>query len=70
MSAELVQGLTDVGFTVPPNSTTYWVGEAMQGVDYKDKSPTPEKSAAATHSLAVNVAHLARMLESSGYPPA
>lgn len=69
VSAELTQALTDVGFSMPPNSTTYWVGEAMQGVDYKDKIPTPEQTASATHSLAVNVTHLAHLLESAGYPP-
>ena len=37
VTAELYQALGDVGFTVPANGVTYWVGEAMQATDYKDK---------------------------------
>ena len=36
VAAELYQGLADVGFTIPASAQTYWVGEAMQGTDYKD----------------------------------
>ena len=69
VTAELYQGLGDVGFTIPANAVTYWVGEAMQGVDYKDVDPPPEKTAATTKTLAANVAHLARLLRDSPYPP-
>ncbi|MGH3353062.1 MAG: flavodoxin family protein [Nocardioides sp.] len=68
VSAELAQALTDVGFTLPASAVTYWVGEAMQGVDYKDKSPTPEKTAGTTRTLAANAAHLAGLLSGSQYP--
>ncbi|KRF11383.1 flavodoxin [Nocardioides sp. Soil797] len=68
VTAELAQGLTDVGFSLPANAVTYWVGEAMQGVDYKDKSPTPEKTDATTKTLAANAAHLAGLLSHSPYP--
>jgi multimeric flavodoxin WrbA len=70
VTAEVYQALSDVGFTVPANGVTYWVGEAMQGVDYKDKQPRPEKTAQATATLAANTAHLARLLRSAPYPPA
>src|SRR3954466_678700 len=30
VTAELYQALSDVGFTIPANGVTYWVGEAMQ----------------------------------------
>ena len=70
VTAEVYQALSDVGFTVPANGVTYWVGEAMQGVDYKDKQPRPEKTAQATATLAANSAHLARLLRSAPYPPA
>src|SRR5204863_5386473 len=43
VSAELFQGLNDVGFTIPANGVTYWVGEAMQAKDYKELGQTPEK---------------------------
>ncbi|WP_329274197.1 flavodoxin family protein [Streptomyces sp. NBC_00691] len=69
VSAELFQGLNDVGFSLAPNAVTYWVGEAMQGTDYQDLDKTPEKTAAATKTLATNTAHLARRLKSAPYPP-
>ncbi|MFJ3908186.1 multimeric flavodoxin WrbA [Streptomyces sp. 2132.2] len=68
-SAELFQGLNDVGFSLAPNAVTYWVGEAMQGTDYQDLDKTPEKTAAATRTLAANSAHLARRLKAAAYPP-
>ncbi|MFH8840573.1 flavodoxin family protein [Streptomyces sp. NPDC017868] len=69
VSAELFQGLGDVGFSLAPNAVTYWVGEAMQGTDYQDLDKTPEKTAATTATLAANTAHLARRLKSAPYPP-
>ena len=69
VTAEVYQALSDVGFTVPANAVTYWVGEAMQTTDYKDKDPRPEKTAAATKTLAANTAHLAGLLRGSPYPP-
>ena len=68
VSAELFQALDDVGFTVPAQGVTYWVGEAMQAVDYKDVSPTPEKTAGTTRTLARHATHLARLLKESPYP--
>jgi len=68
VSAELYQALNDVGFSLAAGAVTYWVGEAMQGVDYKDKHPVPEQTASATRSAARNAAHLARLLQSSPYP--
>ena len=69
VTAEVYQALSDVGFTVPANAVTYWVGEAMQTTDYKDKQPRPEKTAGTTRTLAANAAHLARLLAGSSYPP-
>ncbi|GHE45073.1 NADPH-dependent oxidoreductase [Streptomyces vinaceus] len=69
VSAELFQGLNDVGFSLAPNAVTYWVGEAMQGTDYQDLDKTPEKTAATTRTLAANTAHLARRLKAAPYPP-
>jgi multimeric flavodoxin WrbA len=66
--AELAQGLSDEGFTIPAEGSVYWVGEAMQAVDYKDKSPTPEATATATRTLARNAAHLAGALKARPYP--
>lgn len=69
VTAEVLQALNDTGFTIPANASTYWVGEAMQGVDYKDKTPTPAKTAATTRAVAVNSVHLATLLKGSAYPP-
>lgn len=68
VSAELFQALSDVGFTVPAQGVTYWVGEAMQAVDYKDVSPTPDATAGTTRVLARHAVHLARLLKGTPYP--
>ncbi|MFB6510423.1 flavodoxin family protein [Streptomyces virginiae] len=68
VSADLFQGLNDVGFSLAPNAVTYWVGEAMQGTDYQDLDKTPEKTASTTKTLAANTAHLARRLKAASYP--
>ena len=66
--AEVFQALGDVGFTIPAQAATYWVGEAMQTVDYRDLESTPEKTAGTTQLLARNSAHLARLLKADNYP--
>ncbi|GLB69035.1 flavodoxin family protein [Arthrobacter mangrovi] len=68
VKAELYQALCDVGFTIPAQGATYWVGEAMQGTDFQDLPETPEPIAGATAMAARNAAHLARALKSSPYP--
>ncbi|MFI6122680.1 hypothetical protein ACIBCU_23270 [Streptomyces sp. NPDC051064] len=42
--------------------------EAVQGTDYKDLDGPPEAVASTTRTLAVNAAHLARLLTGSPYP--
>ena len=66
--AELYQALNDVGFSIAATAGTYWVGEAMQGTDYQDVDPRPEKTAQTTTTLAANAAHLARLLRAEAYP--
>jgi len=68
VSAELYQGLNDVGFTIPAGAVTYWVGEAMGSVDYKDLSPRPEAVTSTTATVVRNAVHLARLLAEQGYP--
>ncbi|GAA0439049.1 flavodoxin family protein [Leifsonia naganoensis] len=65
--ADLFQGLNDVGFTIPSQGATYWNGEAMQTVDYKDLDQTPESTASTNASVAKNAAHIARLLASTPY---
>ncbi len=68
VSAELFQALNDVGFTLPAQAVTYWVGEAMHAVDYQDLDETPEETAGTTEVLARHATHLARLLKESAYP--
>ena len=66
--AELYQALNDVGFTIPAGAGTYWVGEAMGSVDYKDLKEPYDKTAQTTKMLAINAAHLAKLLTANPYP--
>ncbi|MEU3143318.1 MULTISPECIES: flavodoxin family protein [unclassified Streptomyces] len=69
VSADLFQGLNDLGFSLSPGAVTYWVGEAQQGTDYQDLEATPDAVAATTKALAANAVHLAKLLEEAPYPP-
>ncbi|MBN9084031.1 MAG: NADPH-dependent oxidoreductase [Rhizobiales bacterium 62-17] len=66
--AELFQALNDVGFTLAPGAGTYWVGEAMGSIDYKDLTVPVKKTRETTAILAANAAHLATLLKASTYP--
>lgn len=68
VTAELYQGLADLGFTIAANSTTYWVGRAMQSTDYIDLDDVPEETERATAMMTRNMAHLARLLKHDQYP--
>ena len=68
ITAQLFQGLGDLGFTIPAQGATYWNDEAMGSRDYKDLAETPEAVASATKALAANAAHLAGLLSGGNYP--
>jgi multimeric flavodoxin WrbA len=68
ITASLLQGLNDVGFTVPAAAATYWVGEAMGKTDFKDLPQVPEKVAQTAQGAAANAAHLAKLLQREAYP--
>lgn len=67
--ADLFQALNDIGFSIPAQGCTYWNGEAMQGVDYRDLDQVPEPVATTTAAAARNAVHLAEVLRQSPYPP-
>lgn len=67
--AQIYQGLADCGFTIPQNAATYWVGEAMQPVDFADLDETPANIASTTAMAASSIAHVARLLKANPYPP-
>ncbi|WP_030779948.1 flavodoxin family protein [Streptomyces sp. NRRL S-920] len=69
VSADVFQGLNDIGFSLAPGAVTYWVGEAQQGTDYQDLDKTPDAVADTTRALAANTVHLARLLSGTPYPP-
>ncbi|AGF71369.1 flavodoxin family protein [Corynebacterium halotolerans] len=66
--ADMLQALNDVGFSIPAQAGTYWVGEAMQSVDYQDLDEVPEPVASTTAGAARNAVHLARLLRAEPYP--
>ncbi len=66
--AEIFQALNDTGFSLPPGAGTYWVGEAMQSVDYNDHDETPEATAGTNKSAAAHAVHLATLLQGDSYP--
>ncbi len=68
VSAEIFQALNDVGFTIPANAVTYWVGEAMGNKNFVDLLRTPKAVREMIDMLARNTVHIARLLGSSSYP--
>lgn len=68
VTAEMHQGLNDIGFTVPAQGGVYWVGEAMQTVDFKDLDSVPDPVASTISSMAANAVHLAKALKVAPYP--
>ncbi|HET6302528.1 flavodoxin family protein [Microbacterium sp.] len=68
ITADLYQALVDVGYSVAAQAGTYWNGEAMHTVDFKDLDETPQEVADATATLARNTAHLAKLLAEQQYP--
>ncbi|SCG56218.1 Multimeric flavodoxin WrbA [Micromonospora echinaurantiaca] len=66
---QVQQALNEVGFTCPAAGATYWVGEALHKLDYRDAGPKPDTTGRTTKALALNAAHLARLLAEQPYPP-
>ena len=62
--------LSHLGCTIPPNSDTYWVGDAGPGPSYLDAGgehhPYTQRT---TRWMAHNLVHLARMLKKHPIPP-
>lgn len=68
VTAEMHQGLNDIGFTLPAQGGVYWVGEAMQTVDFKDLDEVPDPVASTVSSMTANAVHLAKALRVAPYP--
>ena len=69
-SAQIFQSLNDTGFTIPASAACYWVGEAMQKVDFKDLPKTPDKVLQTAAMAASNATHLATLLKANSFPGA
>jgi multimeric flavodoxin WrbA len=68
VGATLFQGLDDVGFTLAAGAMTYWVGEAMQKVDFADLETVPDTVTTTTSTMVANAVHLAGLLKAAPYP--
>lgn len=68
VTAEMHQGLNDIGFTVAAQGGVYWVGEAMQTVDFKDLEQVPDPVASTISGMTANAVHLAKSLKVAPYP--
>ncbi len=67
-SAELYQGLNDLGWTIPANAVCYWNGEAMGSTNFKELDKVPEKVLQMAKQVASNAVRLASLLNRSFYP--
>ena len=67
-TAQLLQALNDVGWTIPANAACYWVGEAMGKTDFKDLDAVPDKASQTAAMVTSNAAHLAGLLSRELYP--
>jgi multimeric flavodoxin WrbA len=68
-SASILYGLSHLGFTIPPNVDTYWVGEAGPGDSYieangKDNEFTQQHA----KIMAYKLLHFARLLKEHPIP--
>lgn len=73
VSAQVLYALQHIGLTIPPQSDTYWNGEAGPGLSYADDGSGGPENAWTTRNatfLTWNVLHLARMLKDAGGIPA
>lgn len=68
VAATLFQALNDAGWTIAAGASDYWVGEAMQKVDFKDLPRVPEPVSRGAAMRAANAVHLATMLKDNPYP--
>lgn len=67
-SASILYGLSHIGFVVPPNVDTYWVGEAGPGPSYIEAGQDNEFTKKHVEMLAYNTLHFARMLKKNPIP--
>ena len=67
-AASILYGLSHIGFVIPPNVDTYWVGEAGPGPSYIAAGQINDFTKKHVELLAYNTVHLARMLKEHPIP--
>ncbi|PKR78386.1 flavodoxin family protein [Halalkalibacillus sediminis] len=66
----ILYGLSHIGFTIPPNVDTYWVGEAGPGPSYMEANGREnEFTQSHVKMLAYNTIYFAKLLKHSPIPP-
>lgn len=68
VTAELFQALNDVGWTLPPMASCYWVGEAMHKTNFNDLKSIPKEVSGLAEALASSAAHVAKLIKADTYP--
>lgn len=68
-SRSILYGLSHIGFTIPPNVDTYWVGEAGPGPSFIEaEGEKNEFTSQHAKIMAHNLIHFARMLKEHPIP--
>lgn len=69
VARSVIYALSHIGFTVPPNVDTYWVGEAGPGPSFIEaKGNTNEFTMQHARIMAYNLMHFARLLKEHPIP--
>lgn len=67
-SSSILYALSHIGFTIPPNVDTYWVGEAGPGDSYRDAGRDNEFTKTHAKTMSYNLYHFANMLNQTPIP--
>jgi multimeric flavodoxin WrbA len=69
VARSVIYALSHIGFTIPPNVDTYWVGEAGPGPSFIEaKGNTNEFTMRHARIMAYNLMHFARLLKEHPIP--
>jgi multimeric flavodoxin WrbA len=68
VSRSVLYALTQLGFTIPPNVDTYWVGEAGPGASYIEGGEDNDFTKQQVSMMSYNLLHFARMLKEQPIP--
>ncbi len=60
--------MANLGFTIPPNTNAYWVGEAGPGPSYIEAGQDNEFTKKHTDMLSYNLMHMAKILKENPIP--